>query len=39
VVEAVGATVTQFAVGDHVFGLRNGSHAEYLCVREAGLVR
>ena len=37
VVEAVGAKVSQFAVGDHVFGatgLAFGAHAEYLCMRE-----
>jgi NADPH:quinone reductase-like Zn-dependent oxidoreductase len=38
VVEEVGAAVTQFAVGERVFGLRSSSHAEHVCVREAGLV-
>jgi NADPH:quinone reductase-like Zn-dependent oxidoreductase len=38
VVEETGSAVTQFAFGDRVFGLRNGSHADYLCVRETGLL-
>jgi NADPH:quinone reductase-like Zn-dependent oxidoreductase len=37
VVEAVGATVSEFAVGDHVFGatgLGFGAHAEFICMRQ-----
>jgi len=37
-VEAIGAAVTRFAVGDHVFGstpsFRTGAHAEYICLQE-----
>src|SRR6202162_2447313 len=38
-VEAVGATVSQFAVGDQVFGstsaFKSGAHAEFICMRES----
>jgi NADPH:quinone reductase-like Zn-dependent oxidoreductase len=37
-VEALGARVTEFAVGDHVFGIRGGANAEYVCVREQGAL-
>jgi len=40
-VEAVGAGVTEFAVGDEVFGTSGpnlGGHGEYLCRRESGIV-
>jgi NADPH:quinone reductase-like Zn-dependent oxidoreductase len=34
-VAAVGVAVSQFAVGDHVFGVSgSGAHAEYICLRE-----
>ena len=38
VVEDVGSTVTQFRVGDEVFGIKGGANAEYVCVREDGVV-
>jgi NADPH:quinone reductase-like Zn-dependent oxidoreductase len=38
VVEEVGSAVTEFEVGDEVFGLRSGANAEYVCVREQGAL-
>jgi len=40
-VEAVGAAVTEFAVGDQVFGstgFRFGTYAEFTCVRESARI-
>jgi NADPH:quinone reductase-like Zn-dependent oxidoreductase len=34
-VEAVGRSTSEFQPGDEVFGARNGSFAEYVCVRKA----
>ena len=40
-VEAVGAAVREFGVGDRVFGLNDwlfGAHAEYICMRESAAL-
>jgi NADPH:quinone reductase-like Zn-dependent oxidoreductase len=37
-VEDVGAAVTEFHVGDEVFGIEGGANAEYVTVRESGVI-
>lgn len=37
-VESVGAVVTEFAVGDRVFGIGSGTNAEYVCERAGGVI-
>jgi NADPH:quinone reductase-like Zn-dependent oxidoreductase len=37
-VEEVGAAVTEFRVGDEVFGIKAGANAEYVAVRESGVI-
>ncbi len=37
-VEAAGAAVSEFAIGDRVFGVRSGAHAELVCVRQSGAL-
>jgi NADPH:quinone reductase-like Zn-dependent oxidoreductase len=38
VVEEIGAAVTEFQVGDEVFGVKGGANAEYVTVRESGVI-
>jgi NADPH:quinone reductase-like Zn-dependent oxidoreductase len=37
-VEGVGATVTEFRLGEEVFGVQAGANAEYVTVRESGVI-
>jgi NADPH:quinone reductase-like Zn-dependent oxidoreductase len=37
-VEEVGAGATEFQVGDEVFGVQAGANAEYVTVRESGVI-
>ena len=37
-VEEVGAAVTEFRVGDEVFGVKGGANAEYVAVRESDVI-
>jgi NADPH:quinone reductase-like Zn-dependent oxidoreductase len=38
IVEEAGSAVTELAVGDRVFGVRSGAHAEFVAVRESGAI-
>jgi NADPH:quinone reductase-like Zn-dependent oxidoreductase len=38
IVAATGSAVTEFAVGDRVFGIGRGANAEFLAVRESGAI-
>jgi NADPH:quinone reductase-like Zn-dependent oxidoreductase len=38
VVEEAGRAVTELRVGDEVFGFENGANAEYVAVRESGVI-
>ena len=37
-VEEIGAAVTEFPVGDEVFGIVGGASAEYVAMRESGVI-
>ena len=37
-IETVGEAVVELARGDRVFGICSGGNAEYVCVREAGVI-
>ena len=37
-VEQAGVNVREFAVGDRVFGVRTGAHAEYVAIPESGVL-
>jgi NADPH:quinone reductase-like Zn-dependent oxidoreductase len=38
VIEEVGPAVTEFRIGDEVFGVQGGANAEYVAVRESGPI-
>jgi NADPH:quinone reductase-like Zn-dependent oxidoreductase len=37
-IEKIGAAVTDFRVGDEVFGIKGGANAEYVAARESGVI-